>query len=82
VVDCLSGSNGKEGIAKAASLLCSAYFNGDTHGDGKRKPTFTEADSSSALKAVGILGKVTLSCMLYFIKLLFSYLSCFNYFIT
>jgi len=48
----------------------------------KRKPTFTEADMASALKAVGILGKVTLSCMLYFIKLLFSYLSCFNYFIT
>jgi hypothetical protein len=81
VVDCLSGSNGKEGIAKAANLLCSAYFNGDTHGDDKRKPTFTEADMASALKAVGMLGKVTLSCMLCFIQL-FSYLSCFTDFIT
>ncbi|XP_002466740.2 dehydrodolichyl diphosphate synthase complex subunit NUS1 [Sorghum bicolor] len=53
VLDCLSGSNGKESIAKAANLLCSAYFNGDAHGDGKRKPTFTEADMASALKAVG-----------------------------
>jgi len=79
VVDCLSGSNGKEGIAKAASLLCSTYFNGDTHGDGKRKPAFTEADMASALKAVGMLGKVTLFCMLCFI---FSYLSCYNDFIT
>jgi hypothetical protein len=81
VIDCLSGSDGKEGIAKAGSLLCSTYINGDTHGDGKRKPAFTEADMASALKAVGMLGKVTLFCMLCFIYL-FSYLSCFNDFIT
>ncbi|XP_066356407.1 uncharacterized protein [Miscanthus floridulus] len=56
VIDCLSGSDGKEGIAKAASLLCSTYFIGDTHGDGKRKPAFTEADMASALKAVGCGG--------------------------
>ncbi|KAJ1298373.1 hypothetical protein BS78_01G447800 [Paspalum vaginatum] len=56
VIDCLSGSDGKEGIAKAASLLCSNYFNGDTHGDDKREPAFTEADMASALKAVGFGG--------------------------
>ncbi|KAJ1264953.1 hypothetical protein BS78_08G040100 [Paspalum vaginatum] len=56
VIDCLSGSDGKEGIAKAANLLCSAYFNGDSHGDGKREPAFTEADMASALKAVGFGG--------------------------
>lgn len=77
MVDCLSASDGKEGIAKAASLLCSTYFNGDAHGDGKRKPAFTEADMASALKVVGMLGKVTLFCMLCFINL-FSYVSCFN----
>lgn len=81
MIDCLSGSDGKEGIAKAASLLCSTYLNGDTHGDDKRKPAFTEADMAGALKAVGMFGKVTLFCMLRFIYL-FSYLSCFNDFIT
>ncbi|KAF8776188.1 hypothetical protein HU200_003881 [Digitaria exilis] len=52
VIDCLSGSDGKEGIAKAADLLCSTYFNGETHGNGKKEPKFTEADMASALKAV------------------------------
>ncbi|KAG2542763.1 hypothetical protein PVAP13_9NG660000 [Panicum virgatum] len=56
VIECLSGSDGKEGIAKAANLLCSTYLNGDTHGNGKREPTFTEADMASALKAVGCGG--------------------------
>ncbi|XP_062210223.1 uncharacterized protein LOC133911818 isoform X3 [Phragmites australis] len=56
MIDCLSGSAGKEGIAKAASSLCSTYFNGDTHGNGKGEPLFTEADVASALKAVGCGG--------------------------
>ncbi|KAL6867666.1 hypothetical protein ACP4OV_015690 [Aristida adscensionis] len=57
VVDCVSGSDGKEGIAKAASLLCSTYFNGDNNREnGKDEPTFTEADMASALKAVGCGG--------------------------
>ncbi|WVZ55844.1 hypothetical protein U9M48_006452 [Paspalum notatum var. saurae] len=56
VIDCLSGSDGKEGIATAANFLCSTYFNGDTHGDGKREPAFTEADMASALKTVGFGG--------------------------
>ena len=57
-IEFLSGSDGKEGIAKAANLLCSTYLNGDTHGNGKREPTFTEADMASALKAVGMLEKL------------------------
>ncbi|KAL6648639.1 hypothetical protein ACP70R_012863 [Stipagrostis hirtigluma subsp. patula] len=56
VIDCISGSDGKEGIAKAATFLCSTYFNGDTHGNGKYEPAFTEADMASALKAVGCGG--------------------------
>lgn len=60
VIDCLSGSDGKEGIAKAADLLCSTYFNGETHGNGKKEPKFTEADMASALKAVGMFEKVSL----------------------
>jgi ditrans,polycis-polyprenyl diphosphate synthase len=49
VIDCISGSDGKEGIAKAARLLCSTYLN------SKKKPVFTEADMTNALKAVGML---------------------------
>uniref|UniRef100_A0A0A9DHJ9 ditrans,polycis-polyprenyl diphosphate synthase [(2E,6E)-farnesyldiphosphate specific] n=1 Tax=Arundo donax TaxID=35708 RepID=A0A0A9DHJ9_ARUDO len=56
VIDCLSGSDGKEGIAKAANLLFSPYINGDTHENGKKEPVFTEADMASALKAVGCGG--------------------------
>ncbi|CAN6285326.1 unnamed protein product [Urochloa humidicola] len=56
VVECISGSDGKEGIAKAANLLCSTYLNGDTLGNGKREPTFTEADMASSLKAIGCGG--------------------------
>ncbi|CAN6290343.1 unnamed protein product [Urochloa humidicola] len=56
VVECISGSDGKEGIAKAANLLCSAYLNGDTHGNGKMEPAFTEADMASSLKVVGCGG--------------------------
>lgn len=50
VIDCISGSDGKEGIAKAARLLCSTYLN------SKKKPVFTEADMANALKAVGCGG--------------------------
>jgi hypothetical protein len=57
-IECLSGSDGKEGIAKAANLLCSTYLNGATHGNGKREPTFTEVDMASALKAIGMLEKL------------------------
>jgi len=70
VIECLSGSDGKEGIAKAANLLCSTYLNGDTHGNGKRGPTFTEADMASALKAVGMLEKLFFSRMLHLIFLI------------
>ncbi|XP_022678979.1 uncharacterized protein LOC101760549 isoform X5 [Setaria italica] len=64
VIECVSGSDGKEGIAKAASLLCSTYLNGDTHGDGKKEPTFTEADMASALKAVVVdQNLIFFSCM-------------------
>ncbi|TVU48065.1 hypothetical protein EJB05_07687, partial [Eragrostis curvula] len=56
VIECISGSDGRDGIAKAASLLCSAYLNGDTQENGKREPGFTEADMASALKAVGCGG--------------------------
>ncbi|XP_022678763.1 uncharacterized protein LOC101759459 isoform X3 [Setaria italica] len=63
-IECLSGSDGKEGIAKAANLLCSTYLNGDTHGDGKTEPTFTEADMASALKAVVVdQNLIFFSCM-------------------
>jgi ditrans,polycis-polyprenyl diphosphate synthase len=55
VIDCISGSDGKEGIAKAASLLCSTYLN------GKKKPVFTEADMANALKAVGMLETIFFS---------------------
>ncbi|KAK3150761.1 hypothetical protein QOZ80_3AG0237370 [Eleusine coracana subsp. coracana] len=56
MIDCISGSDGKEGIAKAANLLCSTYLNGNTEENGKNGPVFTEADMANALKAVGCGG--------------------------
>ncbi|XP_051194299.1 uncharacterized protein [Lolium perenne] len=52
-IECLSGSDGKEGIAKAANLLCSNFCNCDTHEHNKNAIAFTEADMASALRAVG-----------------------------
>ncbi|KAG2656753.1 hypothetical protein PVAP13_1KG104000 [Panicum virgatum] len=58
VIECLSGSDGKEGIAKAANLLYSASCKGCnnyatyTHGYDKMDTVFTEADMASALRAV------------------------------
>ena len=60
VIECLSGSDGKEGIAKAANLLYSASCKGCnnyatyTHGYDKMDTVFTEADMASALRAVGM----------------------------
>lgn len=67
VIECLSGSDGKEGIAKAANLLCSTYLNGETHGNGKKEPKFTEADMASALKAVGMFETVSLFAFLLYL---------------
>ncbi|KAL6628980.1 hypothetical protein ACP70R_028745 [Stipagrostis hirtigluma subsp. patula] len=53
VVECLSGSDGKEAIAKAANLLYSANYNCSTHGYGKINIVFTEADMACALRSVG-----------------------------
>lgn len=59
VLECLSGSDGKEGISKAASLLYSASCKGSnsyiayTHGY-KVDTVFTEADMACALRAVGM----------------------------
>ncbi|KAM0869306.1 hypothetical protein ACQ4PT_040770 [Festuca glaucescens] len=57
-LECISGSDGKEGIAKAANLLCSTYLNGDrsAHENVKSKSVFTETDMASALKSVGCGG--------------------------
>jgi ditrans,polycis-polyprenyl diphosphate synthase len=56
-LECISGSDGKEGIAKAANLLCSTYLNGDRsgHENVKSESVFTETDMASALKSVGTL---------------------------
>ena len=60
VIECLSGSDGKEGIAKAANLLYSASCKGCnnyatyTNGYDKMDTVFTEADMASALRAVGM----------------------------
>ncbi|KAL6888317.1 hypothetical protein ACP4OV_009343 [Aristida adscensionis] len=56
VIECLSGSDGKEGIAKATNLLYSAYRNSYTHGYGKNNIVFTEADMAYALRTVGSSG--------------------------
>uniref|UniRef100_A0A0D9VDD2 Gamma-butyrobetaine hydroxylase-like N-terminal domain-containing protein n=1 Tax=Leersia perrieri TaxID=77586 RepID=A0A0D9VDD2_9ORYZ len=51
-MECLSGSDGKEAIAKAANLLYSTCSNSDN----KSGIIFTEADMTRALKSVGIGG--------------------------
>ncbi|KAG2649231.1 hypothetical protein PVAP13_1NG094100 [Panicum virgatum] len=59
VIECLSGSDAKEGIAKAANLLYSASCKGCnnyapyTRGCDKMFTVFTEADMASALRTVG-----------------------------
>ncbi|KAE8819635.1 hypothetical protein D1007_02280 [Hordeum vulgare] len=55
-IECLSGSDGKEGIAKAANLLCSDFGNCNSHGHKKDDNAFTEADIVCALRAVGCGG--------------------------
>jgi ditrans,polycis-polyprenyl diphosphate synthase len=75
-IECLSGSDGKEGIAKAANLLYLTYLNDDTHGNGKREPTFTEADMASALKAVGMLEKVSMICLVYLFSFASDFINC------
>ncbi|CAN6230733.1 unnamed protein product [Urochloa humidicola] len=59
IIECLSGSDGKQGIAKAANLLyltsckgCQSYTT-YTRGYDKMDTVFTEADMDSALRAVG-----------------------------
>lgn len=74
-IECISGSDGKEGIAKAANLLCSTYLKGDSYTQEnvkseenvKNEPVFTETDMASALKSIGTLKHVPFSCMIYFI---------------
>ncbi|XP_012699972.1 sulfated surface glycoprotein 185 [Setaria italica] len=62
VMECLSGSDGKEAIAKAANLLYSASSKGCnsyttyTRGYDKMDTVFTEAHMASALRAVGCGG--------------------------
>lgn len=61
-MECLSGSDGKEAIAKAANLLYSASSKGCnsyttyTRGYDKMDTVFTEAHMASALSAVGCGG--------------------------
>uniref|UniRef100_A0ACD5ZLD5 Uncharacterized protein n=1 Tax=Avena sativa TaxID=4498 RepID=A0ACD5ZLD5_AVESA len=52
-IECISGSDGKEGIAKAANLLCPGFCNCDTHGHKLSGNALTEADMACALRAVG-----------------------------
>jgi len=59
-IECISGSDGKEGIAKAANLLCSTFSytpdNVKSEENVKSESVFTETDMASALKSVGCAG--------------------------
>ncbi|XP_043709261.1 dehydrodolichyl diphosphate synthase complex subunit NUS1-like isoform X2 [Telopea speciosissima] len=55
VLEFLSFSDGKEGVAKAASFLCSKYLKGGSGGEDQ-EPVFTEPEMTSALRAVGCGG--------------------------
>lgn len=54
-IELLSFTDGKEGIAKAASFLCSDHLKNDSDGCGRTETLFTEANMTKALKAVGVL---------------------------
>ncbi|THU64360.1 hypothetical protein C4D60_Mb01t25670 [Musa balbisiana] len=53
-VEILSLSDGKEGIAKAATFLCSKYMKDDSVSCNKSEPAFTESDVANALNVVGM----------------------------
>ncbi|XP_020088146.1 dehydrodolichyl diphosphate synthase complex subunit Nus1-like isoform X2 [Ananas comosus] len=55
-IELLSFTDGKEGIAKAASFLCSDYLKNDSDDCGRTETLFTEANMTKALKAVGYYG--------------------------
>ncbi|XP_042508496.1 dehydrodolichyl diphosphate synthase complex subunit NUS1-like isoform X2 [Macadamia integrifolia] len=55
VLEFVSFSDGKEGVAKAASFLCSKYLKGASRGEDQ-EPVFTEPEMTSALRAVGCGG--------------------------
>lgn len=66
-IECLSGSDGKEGIAKAANLLYSDSCHCYTHGHNKSDIAFSEADMACALKAVGVFWKIISSQFLFYL---------------
>ncbi|KAI3944101.1 hypothetical protein MKW92_037303 [Papaver armeniacum] len=56
-IEFASFSDGKAGIAKASSLLCSKYLKIDSLGGNQHKPTiFKESDLTEALREVGHYG--------------------------
>lgn len=56
VIELLSFSDNKEGVAKAASFLCSKYLKSNPAVSDRVEPVFTEADMDDALMAVGCGG--------------------------
>ncbi|XP_043713009.1 dehydrodolichyl diphosphate synthase complex subunit NUS1-like [Telopea speciosissima] len=55
VLEFVSLSDGKEGVAKAASFLCSKYLKDASRG-GDQETVFTELEMTNALRAVGVGG--------------------------
>ncbi|KAJ4963554.1 hypothetical protein NE237_023493 [Protea cynaroides] len=55
VLEFVSFSDGKEGVAKAASFLCSKYLKGASRG-GEQELVFSEPEMTNALRAVGVGG--------------------------
>ncbi|PKA59926.1 ditrans,polycis-polyprenyl diphosphate synthase [Apostasia shenzhenica] len=55
-LEVISFSDSKEGVAKAASFLCSKYLRDEIANFNKKESSFSETDMSDALKAVGYGG--------------------------
>ncbi|XP_072991939.1 uncharacterized protein [Typha latifolia] len=55
-IELLSFSDGKDGIAKAASFLCSKYLKVDSEASSNTESIFTEDNMEKALKSVGYFG--------------------------
>lgn len=69
-IEIISLSDGKEGVAKAASFLYSEHMKDDSEICYRSEPDFTESDVANALKATGMWFHMVDSdyiCILYFV---------------
>jgi ditrans,polycis-polyprenyl diphosphate synthase len=83
VIEWLSGSDGKEGIAKVANFLYSAHDDSLIHRSGTQDIIFMEADMAYALRSVGVyMGEKNLLSIFVIFIISFNYHFYFSYWIS